>query len=83
MDPLLSHGAGLAIEGAYLLGKTIEESPLLGTYLNTHGGNSAIDFDDLMPALMECEDQRCVLCSDHTIESRSHLPFVSKDLSAH
>jgi hypothetical protein len=58
MDPILAQSAGLAIEEAYRLGKTIQDSPLLGTYLNTQDRNSALDFDELMPALIEFEDHR-------------------------
>lgn len=58
MDPILSQGAGLGIEGAYRLAKTLQDSKFSQKLLQNKEENKGFDFDDLMPDLMECENQR-------------------------
>jgi chromosome condensin MukBEF ATPase and DNA-binding subunit MukB len=58
MDPTLSQGAGLAIDGAYRLGKTFQDSQFLSKYLSPSQPHSNLDFDEIMPELLECESDR-------------------------
>lgn len=58
MDPILLQGAGLGIEGAYRLAKTIKDSKFSDQLSTENDRTRSIDFDELMPDLMECENQR-------------------------
>jgi hypothetical protein len=65
MDPTLAQGAGLAIEDAYHLGKTFQDSQSLSKYLSPHH-HSNLDFDEIMPELIECENSRYSFFFSHS-----------------